>query len=121
MNSRNFFHSEPDFFKVSRIRLIVGIATGFLFSFAFYAFLYLLRELLRLLTITQNYDLWVLTDREVHISNFVFALIAVVLAQAFTIAFLLDRPKRVFEKSNLMRTSIINDQRGLNWYFLFGF
>lgn len=51
--------------KLSRFRLIVGGILGLFYSFSFYSFLYIIRESFRIFSTTENYDLWVLTDKEV--------------------------------------------------------
>ena len=116
--TKNFLHKESDFIQIPRFKLIIGIFVGLFFSFAFYSFLYLIREVFRILSVTETYDLWILTDKEVHFYNLIFALISVIIAQSITFTFWFDCPKRIFEKQNFRKTSIINDQRGLNWYFL---
>lgn len=115
---KNFLHREPDFIKISRFKIIIGILIGLFFSFIFYSFLYLIREGFRFLSVTETHDLWILTDKEVHFYNLIFAYIAVIFAQSLTFSYWFDRPKKIFGKQNYRKTSIINDQRVLNSYFL---
>jgi hypothetical protein len=118
MLSKNFLHKEPDFIQISRFKIVVGILIGLFFSFAFYSFLYLIREVFRILSVTTTYDLWILTDKEVNFYNLIFAFISVIIAQSITLIFWFDRPRRISEYRNYKKISIINDQRALNWYFL---
>ncbi len=114
----NFLHNESKLIKITRLRLVVGILIGLGYSFAFYSFLYLIREVFRVLSVTESYDIWILTDNEVYFYNLFFAFISVILAQSVCFTFWVDRPKQMFGKQNLRKTSIGNDQRVLNWYFL---
>lgn len=116
--TKNFLHKEPDFIQISRFKIIIGILVGLFFSFAFYSFLYLIREVFRILSVTETYDLWILTDKEVHFYNLIFAFISVIIGQSAAFSFWFDRPKVIFQKRNYRKTTILNDQRTLNWYFL---
>lgn len=110
--------NNPSIIKISRLRFIIGILIGLLFSITFYSFLYLIREVFRILSVTESYDLWILTDKEVHFYNLVFAFISVIIGQSIAFSFLFDRPKSISETKNYRTTTIVNDQRALNWYFL---
>ena len=115
---KNFLHKDPGFVKLSPARLITGGLLGISYAFIFYAFLYLMREVFRLLSITRKYDMWVLSEQEVGFYNLFFAFVAVILGQTVCIVYCFDRPKRIFGSRNYRKSSIINDQRFLNWYFL---
>lgn len=104
--------------KISRLRIVAGIAVGLFFSFAFYAFLYISREVFRLLSLTDTYDLWVLTDKEVYFYNLIFAFIAVIMGQSITFTFWFHFPGKLRLKRSYRKTAIINDQQALNWYFI---
>ena len=116
--SKNFLHKEPDFIILSRFRLIVGVFLGLLYSFSFYSFLYILRETFRILSVTEKYDLWVLTDKEVNFYNLVFAFLSIIIEQSVCFVFWFDKPKKIFGIRNHRKIAIVNDQRFLNWYFL---
>lgn len=113
--------NETSFPTISRMQLIIGIVLGLLYSFLFYSFLYSSREILRVLSITESYDLWILTDKEVNFYNFVFAFISLIVAQSVPISYWLDRPLIRIGKCSFRKISILNDQRGLSWYFIFWF
>lgn len=115
---KRFLHKEPDFIKLSRFKLIAGIALGLSFSFSLYSFLYVIREAFRITSVTKAYDLWVLTDSEVHFYNLIFACISVIIGQSIAFTFWFDRPNRFSEKRSRRKSAIVNDQRALNWYFL---
>jgi hypothetical protein len=116
--SKNFLHKEPNFIELSRFRLIVGAVLGLLYSFSFYSFLYIIRESFRILSVTEKYDLWVLTDKEVNFYNLFFAFLSVIIGQSVCFVFWFDQPKTIFGIRNHRKTAIVNDQRFLNWYFL---
>ena len=116
--SKNFLHKEPNFIELSRFRLIVGGILGLLYSFSFYSFLYIMRESFRILSVTEKYDLWVLTNKEVTFYNLFFAFLSVIIGQSVCFVFWFDQPKKIFGIRNHRKTAIINDQRFLNWYFL---
>lgn len=114
----SFFYKEPDFFKINRSKFIVGLIIGFFYALAMYSLFYLTRECFRIFSITENFDLWVLTDEAVNFYNLFFAFIAVIFGQSICFSFWLDRPKKIFGEQSLRKTTIVNDQRVLNWFFL---
>lgn len=116
--TKNFLHKESEFIQLSRFKIIIGILVGLIFAFAFYSFLYLIREVFRVLSVTETYDLWILTDKEVHFYNLIFAFISVIIGQSVVLSFWFNRPKNIFKKQNYRKITILNDQRALNWYFL---
>lgn len=109
---------DPKIFEIPKARFVIGILIGVFYSFAFYSLLYLMRELFRILSVTKDYDLWILTDKEVNFYNLFFAFISVILAQSACFKFWFDRPRKIFEKKHHRKTTLVNDQRVLNWYFL---
>lgn len=115
---KRILNIDSKIFEIPRIKLITGILIGLFYSFAFYSFLYLIREVFRILSVTDDYDLWILTDNEVNFYNLFFAFISVIISQSVCFAFWFDRPKVYFEKRHYRKTTIVNDQRVLKWYFL---
>lgn len=112
------FYKEPFFFELSKFNLIIGICLGFLYSFFLYGFLYIIREIFRFFTKTDDYDLLILNDNEVYTYNLIFALIALIIGQSICFSYWFDRPKKKLGLSNYRKSDIINDQRMLNWNFL---
>lgn len=106
------------FTEISNYRIVTGIVLGLFYAIVFYLFLYLLREVFRVMSVTDNYDMWILTDSEVHFYNLFFALISVIWGQSICFSFWLDRPRRMFDILDRRRITILNDQRVLNWNFL---
>ncbi len=109
---------DSKFFEISRVKLIAGILIGLSYSFAFYSLLYMTREVFRIISVTKDYDLWVLTDKEVNFYNLFFAFVSVIISQSVCFAFWFDRPRAFFDKQHYRVITIVNDQRVLNWYFL---
>lgn len=116
--AKKFLHKQPNFIQISQLKIIIGLLLGLFFAFTFYSFLYLVRETFRILSLTETYDLWILTDKEVRFYNLIFAFISVIIGQAVAFSIWFDRPKSIFEKRNYIKTTILNDQRALNLYFL---
>lgn len=104
--------------NISKSRFIIGVVLGLIYSFIFYSFLYLVRESLRGLSITEEYDLLILSSNEVRFYNLFFAFISVIIGQSICFLFWIYKPKQVFQKSKIRRNRIVHDQRFLNWYFL---
>lgn len=115
---KNFLHTDIRAFKISRFRFISGLVIGLLFSFSFYAFLYLFRETFRVLSVFGDHQLWILSDSAVDFYNLFFAFVSVIFGQAICFILWFDKPKRFFGRFNYRKTTIINDQRVLNIYFL---
>lgn len=62
-------------------------------------------------------DIWVLTDQEVLFYNTFFAFVAIILAAGAAVSFVIDTPIKI-RKSAMIRASVLNDQRVLNWAFV---
>ena len=116
--NRRFTTSEQNFPKTKRKTLIFSILFYVFCAFAFYAFSYMMREVIRIFTITEKYDIWILSDQEVHFYNFFFACFALIFAQSACLSQWFGGIRRPFEKVNLRKKAIINDQLFLNSYFL---
>lgn len=116
--NKTLLHKKSKFIQLSTPRLIAGVILGLFYSFSFYSFLYIIRETFRILTVTENYDLWVLAENEVSFYNLFFAFLSVILGQSVCFVFWFDQPKKLFGNRNYRKSAIVNDQRFLNWYFL---
>ncbi len=113
-----FLHTDISELRISRQRLVGGAVIGLLYAFALYGLLYMSREVMRMMSVTRNHDLWVMSDAEVNFYNLVFAFIAVIFGFSTGFLFCVERPRKAFGQLRYQRFSIINDQRALNWYFL---
>jgi len=113
-----FLHTDIAELRISRQRLIGGIVIGLLYAFALYGLLYMSREVMRMMSVTRNYDLWVMSNAEVNFYNLVFAFIAVIFGFSTGLLFCVERPRKVFGQLRYRRFSMLNDLRVLNWYFL---
>lgn len=80
--------------------------------------MYLIRELFRITTISEYSEMLVLSDAEVNFYNLFFAFIAVIYSHSLCIIIWLDKPNSRYYIYFKRRSSIINDQRVLLWYFL---
>ena len=103
---------------IERKNFILSIVLGIIFSFIFYSFLCLSREIIRVLSITTTFDVWILSDREVSFYNLFFAFLSLLFAQAICFSQWFGKNRKPFEKLNIQKTAIINDQWFLNNVFL---
>ncbi len=118
---KGFLTVTPPILDLSPKKISIGIALGLCYAFAFYAFLDGIREVFRLFTINEYQDLMLLTPEQRQFYNRFYAFLSVIFGQSGCFTFWLDRPKSFFDKRNHRKTTIVNDQRVLNWYFLHWF
>lgn len=112
--------------EITKKRLIIGLLIGVIAAFSVYLTLYIFREVFRYLSITDDFDLWVLSDKAVDFYNLIFGFIAVIFGQSVFLSFIFNQPKKIFERKHYLKTSIVNDQRNLNisfiyWFLIFSF
>ncbi len=74
-----------------------------------------------MMTVTPEYDIWVLDDKERAFYQLFFAFVSAILAQSFCLVYWFDGPRRIFEQRHHSAVRIVNEQRNLNWYFLYWF
>ena len=115
---RRFIQVEEKFPTIKRKHIIFSIVVGLFYSFVFYSFLYLSREAVRLLSVTDKYDIMILSDKEVSFYNLFFAFLSLIFAQSIGILLWFGKTRKAFEKRNIYKSAIINDQLFLNTYFL---
>lgn len=117
MRSR-YYHNHHEPFKIPTFRFIAGIIGGFSFSVFFYSFLVIIREVIRLLTISKTNEIHILSESELWRYNMSFAYLAVILGQAICFSLWFDRPKSIFQNLHKRNTTIVNGQRAMNAYFI---
>jgi hypothetical protein len=100
------------------LRIGIGIVVGLLYAFSFYALLVVAWEGIRLLSLDEFYNMWILTYKEASFYRLFFAFVAVIMGQSACFIFWIDRPRQIFGRYNHRKITIINEQRNLNWYFL---
>jgi len=115
-NSR--FRSHLHFNKISPFRFYAGIFVGIGYAFVLYFFSSVLREALRIFSITEDCNILTYTNSEMNFYNFFFASLSVIFAQSITFNFWLNKSRSFFERYDYKRKMIINEQRTLNWYFI---
>ncbi|MCL2073075.1 MAG: hypothetical protein FWH18_04075 [Marinilabiliaceae bacterium] len=59
----------------------------------------------------------ILSDEEVNFYNLFFAYLSLIFAQSFCLSQWFGKPRKFFEKRNIHKSVIINDQKNLNIYF----
>jgi hypothetical protein len=115
---QKFLHTDFSKLGISNFRFYSGLILGFLTSLFFYGFLYGLRETFRIFSITEESDIWLLTDAEVNFYNLIFGFIAVIFGHHTCISHWLNTPRRWKDRIFRKRVSIINDHRANNWIFI---
>jgi len=113
MKKRIRFQRAKNPFKISKISIAIGILIGLA-----YAFLYIIREAFRVMSKTDDFDLWILSDNEVNFYNLFFAALAVIIGVSVGFQYLFDKPRKMFEKQHYRITNIISDQRIQSWIFI---
>lgn len=101
----------------SKERIAGAIVILLVTSVAFYGFFYMSRESMRYFSVSDDYDIWILTDAQVNFYNTIYAAISIVMGLGSASSFLVDRP-RYPKKAIRNRTMLLNDFRVLNWVFL---
>ena len=104
--------------RLSTFKLVSGVVVALLMSFVFYFFSCAMLEAFRVMTVTPEYDIWVLGEKERAFYQLFFAFVSVILAQSFCLVYWFDGPRRIFERRHHSAVRIVNEQRNLNWYFL---
>ena len=115
---RRFSQVEEKFPTIKRKYIILSIVVGLFYSFVFYSLLYLSREIARLFSITDKYDIMILSDKEVNFYNFFFAFLSLIFAQSICLLLWFGKARKAYEKRNIYKSAIMNDQLFLNTYFL---
>ena len=115
-NSR--FRSHLHFNKISPFRFYAGIFVGIGYAFVLYFFSSVLREALRIFSITEDCNILTYSNSEMNFYNFFFASLSVIFAQSITFNFWLNKSRSFFGRYDYKRKMIINEQRTLNWYFI---
>lgn len=103
---------------VSMFKFVSGIVVAIVMSLTFYAFSCVMLEAFRVVSITPEYDMWVLGDKERSCYQLFFAFVSVILAHSFCLPYWFDGSRHIFEKGHRSAVMIVNGQRNLNWYFL---
>jgi hypothetical protein len=115
---KKYLHTVITELEISQFRFYSGLIVGFLATIAFYGFLYGLREAFRIITISEEYDIWILSEAEVSFYNLFFAFIAFIYGQSICIIHWLETPRRWKDRIYRRRYSIINDFRGGSWIYV---
>lgn len=118
---KKFHHSSFKSLEISKSRILFGIITGIFFSLSFYFLTSLIREVLRIISTTENYDLWILSKRERIFYNLFYALVAAIFGQSICFSIWLNNKRKPLKRHRYLRSSILIDQSVLNTYFILWF
>ncbi|MDF1697550.1 MAG: hypothetical protein P1U56_17025 [Saprospiraceae bacterium] len=108
---------ELDILQLTTTRKILGVVILVVTALSYYSLFNIMRESIRYFSETEDYDLWVLSEIEVWFYNTIYACIAITLGIANAFQFIINRPLRI-SRFGTIRSSILNDQRVLNWTFI---
>jgi len=103
--------------NIATNKYIVGVIVGLLMAFFLYALQYMTREMMRVSSISED-DIWILSETEVSFYNLTFAFIAVIVGQSFCLEYWFNRPKNNFKARPGRWSTVVHEQRFMNWYFL---
>lgn len=109
--------NEKNTINLKRLDIVLATIILVFSAISFYAFFYLMRETLRLLSLTYEYELLVLTESEIGFYNRFYAAIALIIGLGAASSFISNRPS-FLNGSIIERTNTLNDSRVLNWVFL---
>jgi hypothetical protein len=118
---RRFYDSTVSFRNISKERLILGIVIGLASVFFIYGFLYMLRELFRVLSNGFGYLPNILSEFERNTFNWFFAALSLVFGNSIVINFVIGRSQNVLPRRNPKRFRILNEQLFLNANFFYWF
>lgn len=115
---KGFLHRKLHFSEIPVTRKFMGPFIGILVAIAFYALLYLLRDICRAMPALSPEHFWALSEDELSFYNFFYAAVASLLGQSICFAFWLNRPRHITSPQRLTRIRVLHDQRFFIWYFL---
>lgn len=109
-------------FTISKFRFWMGFLVSLLLSFSIYFFSVSLRDYLRLLTFTQNYNYLEFTANELLFYNLFYAFLALIIGQTYFLKIVFDTNKKPLERRiQFKRKKIVHNQNVLIWIFLYCF
>ncbi|WP_026717682.1 hypothetical protein [Flavobacterium gelidilacus] len=107
---------------ISKFRFWLGLFVSVLLSFSIYIFSVSLRDYLRLLTFTQNFNYLEFTKNELLFYNLFYAFLALLIGQTFFFKIVFDTNRKYNEKTiQFKRKKIVHNQNVLIWVFLYWF
>ncbi len=89
---KNFLSPRISQLEISKRDFAIGILIGLLFSFGFYSFLVVGRELFRIMSIQENFCPWIISSAQIHQYNLFSAFWAVLLGQSFSFNYWMTKP-----------------------------
>lgn len=121
MTIKQVFKRKYKFPNIAVDKFYVGIFLGILTTVTMYLFFTASREILRVMfSASEDYDLWILTDKETWFYNLVFAFISSNLGQGICFKTWFESPNRIFFNSyfNFKKKIVYNESMFFNVNFL---
>lgn len=104
---------------ISKLRLWGGFIVSTLLSFSVYLFFTCLRDLYRLLSLTEDFEYLKFSSEELQFYNLFYAFLGLLIGLHFYLKISFDTNKQFLSKDILFKKSkTINNQNTLIWYFL---
>ena len=111
-----FLHK--DIIAIPKSKLVTGIVTGVAFSLCLYLLLYMSRESLRIFSFTEQFELWILSTKEVWFYNLFIAYISAIFGQSVCMSWWFNYPSKRYGKYKKSLNPVINDLFNLNSFTL---
>ncbi len=104
---------------IPKIRLWGGIIVSLLLSFSIYLVFISIRDVFRLLSLSEDFVYLKFTSEELQFYNLFYAFLGLIIGLHFYFKILFDTNKQFLSKDNLFkRSKTINNQNSLIWYFI---
>ena len=113
----NRFRNIGRITDVSNFKFIAGILLGLFSAFVIYSFSFVVFEIFRVSSVTEDGDMWMPSDDVMNFFKLFAAYLSFILAQSLTFNFWWSGPRRIHTKFNYKRNALLNDIKGFNWYF----
>ena len=107
---------------IIKFRFWGGFVVSILLSFSLYQFFIFGRDLLRLFTLSDNFNYLEFTDKELFFYNLFYAFLALIIGQSFFLKIVFDTNKTFGEKRiQFKRKKIVHNQNIWIWFFFLWF
>lgn len=81
--------------KTTKRRLMLASIISICFAVSFYSFIYVFREVLRVLSVNEFHDVWLLSDKAMSFYNLFYAFLALILLSPFLFSSLTISPEEI--------------------------
>lgn len=114
----NKFRNIGRITDLSNFKFVAGILLGLFSAIVIYSFCFVVFEIFRISSVTEDGLMWMLSYDEMNFFKLFAAYLSFILAQSITFNFWWNGPRRIYTKFNYKRNAFLNDIKGFNWYFV---